>query len=143
MRIPFDLEMAQRVRRDLIDPEQRMPFDATTVASELEAIAKGVADDVSYFLLALADALDQPDAVWRLKLGRARRGRVVTEHEAFVRSERDKAIYDEIAERIEGGWPVEAAVAEQMQKRTLSRSSVFAARRRRETELEWEQEAQP
>lgn len=104
----------------LFDPPETV--DEKLLASVLRQVTNE-SDDLggSLFLRALADAFDNPDAAFRLTLGKGRRGRPSDDKKV----QRALAVGARVERLVRDGWKKEAAVHAAMGDFKLSRSAVL------------------
>jgi hypothetical protein len=109
---------------DSLDLPERV--DEAMLAAALRAIAPETDSYIGSYLAMLADALDNPEAEYRLRLSRNRRGRPRrTETDAdYMRAE-----FVEARMRA-AGVPLKAAVMDAMDEFDCSRATVFRALKR-------------
>jgi hypothetical protein len=129
---PFSLENAQRDLLGVFD--EPMPFNTATLGSALREIADNVPEIKTSewrFLRAVADALDDPAAEWRLSLARTIRGKFIPPDQHVEQEERDALIGYWMDKGLEKYGKQEAAIADVAARLSISRATIFAALHRR------------
>lgn len=117
-----DLRIGIAIARDDFDLVEKL--DEATIADALRQEARTL--DYPHLVLAVADALDNPDAAYQLRLVRNRRGRPVTRNsEADLR----RAYFVDWRMR-HAQVPFKAAVMDAMEQFNCSRATVFRSIKR-------------
>jgi hypothetical protein len=117
-----ELRLGIAIARDDFDLTEKI--DEATLADALRHDARAL--DYPHLLRAVADALDSPDAEYRLRLVRTRRGRPVSRNgEADLR----RAYFVEWRMR-QARIPLKAAVMDAMDQFSCSRATVFRSLKR-------------
>lgn len=132
---PFDLQSAQRELYGLWT--EQMDFDEASIAKALRDIAEHenlIIQKLGFgafnFLVALADALEDRRAEWKLTLSRSKRGpfKSLGEHvRDYVREEQVESMYRQLTEE---GVKGEAAVAIIRERTGQSRATIFKSVKR-------------
>ncbi|SMQ73796.1 hypothetical protein SAMN06297468_2320 [Altererythrobacter xiamenensis] len=115
---PRDLRIGIAIARDEFDLVEKLT--ESELADALRREAQWV--DQPYLLLAVADALDQPDAPMSLQLVRSKRGK--PKESTFLR---DLWVADFVKVNVDNGMKQEAVIAEVQQRLGISRATAMKA----------------
>jgi len=116
---PRDLRVGIAITRDYFDLVESLTERELADALRIEAERL----EYPHLLLAVADALDHPDAPISLKLVRSKRGAP----KAKSTLELDVWVADHVADCVARGMKQEAAIAEVMQRLSVSRATAMKA----------------
>lgn len=107
-------------------------FSEVTVAARLrQLVSEGEIDLQSEgILLCMADALDHPEAKWKLKIVQTSRGRQATYAEKVDSNYRDEIIAHAAWDSLQANGKMEASLAHCMSMFGISRATVFNSIRR-------------
>jgi hypothetical protein len=135
--VPLDLEYALRYAREfseLGELDHHSTLDERTLAETIRSIVTANEHLPPWdreFLEALADALDDAAANWKLRLSRQAPGRWEPLTQKIRRDHRDVWIAIAVEYLVQNkGWKTEAAVAFLSERNNWSRASIFDALKR-------------